>query len=61
MSIFDRNRIGDNVRCLLAKDDVQVYGYVKWTQAYIGQVVEAKTTCQPCSKGWTIVELDVGA
>ena len=59
MSIFDRDRIGNSVYCLLVKDDTQVCGYVKWTQAYIGQIVEAKMPCQPRSKGWTIVALDV--
>ena len=60
MGIFDRDRIGDNVHCLLEKNGVQVYGDVKWTQAFIGHVAEAKIMGRSRSKGWTIVELDVG-
>ena len=73
MSIFDKDRIGRRVRCVVEKDGVQVIEFVKWIHASLGFVVARKINERipakseeknnhykiRISKGWKVVKLDV--
>lgn len=66
MNIFDRDRIGHDVPCLVidtsdptAKDE---YAYVRWTHATIGETVNSVALCYRSRnvKGtWLVKEVDV--
>ncbi len=62
MSIFDRDRIGKNVRCLLEKDGDLRRDYVKWTHARVGEIVSSTyhgSTESIVSSGWKVIEVDI--
>ena len=73
MGIFDKNRVGRLVRCIVEKDGEQVIEFVKWVHATVGSVVKRKLSISKPSKnentsnsfitvisdGWKVVEVDV--
>lgn len=63
MSIFDKDRIGVKVFCKVVhgsiknRDEAVEYGYVRWTHAIVGQVIQKiETVNRGLLKGPWIVE-----
>jgi len=73
MSIFDKDRVGRDVRCVVEKDAVQDIEFVNWIHASLGSVVKRKMIERiPAkseeknnhyesyiSEGWKVVKIDV--
>lgn len=69
MSIFDKDRIGQAVNCLVAKDGNEQVALIKWTQASVGNSVKVheykfdkvsgRCSGYKTTAGWEILEVDV--
>lgn len=49
MNIFDKDRVGAKVWCLLEKDGENKEGLIKWHNAIEGNIVN----------GWTVLQVDI--
>lgn len=66
MSIFDRDRIGDNVFCKVVhgskeRGETVDHGYVRWTHAIKGQVIKSLEVIGlgHAPGPWIVEEVDV--
>lgn len=62
-SIFDKDKIGRNIWCLLEKDGVEKKGLVNWLHCYLGEIVKLTEmvdgTHMVTTGGWKVKTIDV--